>query len=297
MSAILNDREEWLKLRKNYLGASDAPVVCGVSPWTTRFQLWQEKLGLLPEKEDNWNMRRGRLQEEGARQLYEKKTGNLMNPEIVFHPTKKFMMATLDGLSVNGDLAVEIKCPGVQDHETAKKGKVPTKYYPQLQHQLACINVNHIHYFSYRDGEGILVEIERDEKFLTELYQNEEEFWNKVLCLEAPELTPKDFRDKEECPEWKAIAMRWSTLSDKLKSLENEEKACRKLLIGMAEDSSAIGSGVRLTKIIRKGNVDYKSIPELIGVDLERYRKKAIGSWRLQKSVSELKEKNDENGS
>ena len=284
MSAILNDREEWLKLRKNYLGASDAPVVCGVSPWTTPFQLWQEKLGLLPEREDNWNMRRGRLQEEEARQLYEKKTGTLMNPEMVFHPTKKFMMATLDGLSLNGDIAVEIKCPGGADHETAKKGKVPEKYYPQLQHQLACIDINQLHYFSYRDGEGILVEVGRDEKFLDELYQNEEKFWNKVLHLEAPELTPKDFRDKEMCPEWKAIAKRWLTVSKQLKALESDEEACRQILIEIAEDSSAIGCGVRLTKVVRKGNVDYKAIPELRGVDLDLYRKKAIRSWRLQNS-------------
>lgn len=285
MSAVLNDREEWLKLRKNYLGASDAPVVCGVSPWTTCFQLWQEKLGLLPERADNWSMRRGRLQEEPARQLYEKKTGNIMNPEMVFHPTKKFMMATLDGLSPNGDMAVEIKCPGEADHETAKQGKVPTKYYPQLQHQLACIDVNQIHYFSYRDGEGILVEVGRDEKFLSRLYKEEEEFWGKVIRLEAPDLTAKDFCDKGECQEWKAVAKRWGTLNTQLKALESEEKACRQLLIGMAGDVSALGSGVRLTRVIRKGNVDYKAIPQLKGVDLDPYRKKAIESWRLQVSA------------
>ena len=35
--------KEWLALRNNKIGASDAPIIMGESSWTTPFQLWQIK--------------------------------------------------------------------------------------------------------------------------------------------------------------------------------------------------------------------------------------------------------------
>jgi len=32
---------------------------------------------------------------------------------------------------------------------------------------------------------------------------------------------------------------------------------------------------------LRKGTVDYTKIPEIQGVDLEKYRKKAVSFWRI----------------
>lgn len=276
------DRQEWLKLRKNYIGASDAPVIMnGLHFQKTPYKLWQEKLGLSGPQYDNSAMRYGRETEEIARQSYEKYTGEIMTPRMVFHPKKNFMMATLDGLNFNGDVAVEIKCPGIHDHRTAQEGKVPSKYYPQLQHQLACININQLHYFSFRDGEGVLVEVQRDDAYIESLYQKEGSFWEKVLNLSAPDLTERDYEEKDT-PEWERIARRWAKRQTILKSLESEDKEDRVLLIKLAGNSNATGHGIRVSKIVRKGNVNYKSIPELKGVDLDKYRKSAIESWRLE---------------
>lgn len=276
-----SSREEWLKMRKQFVGASDAPVIMnGIHFQKTPYKLWREKLGLSGGTQDNWAMRYGRETEEPARKAYEKYTGEIMTPQVVFHPDKNFMMASLDGLNFNGDLAVEIKCPGYQDHEAAKQGKVPEKYYPQLQHQLACIGINELHYFSFREGEGVLVEVQRDPEYIEALYQKEGNFWDKVLNLSAPDLTEKDFEEKDT-PEWIEVATRWAKRQPLLKALEAEEKEDRALLISLAGEGNAVGHGVKVSKIVRKGNVDYKAIPELIGVDLESYRKKAIESWRL----------------
>ena len=37
--------EEWLDWRKKGIGSSDAPIIMGVSPWKTPFELWEEKTG------------------------------------------------------------------------------------------------------------------------------------------------------------------------------------------------------------------------------------------------------------
>ena len=40
-------REEWLKYRRTGLGGSDAAVVCGLSPYKSKIELWADKTGRL----------------------------------------------------------------------------------------------------------------------------------------------------------------------------------------------------------------------------------------------------------
>lgn len=45
-------RTAWLAQRKLGLGGSDIAAVLGMSPWTSPFALWAEKVGLLPDLDD-----------------------------------------------------------------------------------------------------------------------------------------------------------------------------------------------------------------------------------------------------
>ena len=56
-------RGEWLMLRRQGLGSSDAAAAMSMSPWTSAYSLWAEKRGLTPEVEDNERFRWGRLLE------------------------------------------------------------------------------------------------------------------------------------------------------------------------------------------------------------------------------------------
>lgn len=44
---LLQNTQEWEKFRLQKIGASDAPIIMGVSPWKTPFQLWLEKTGQI----------------------------------------------------------------------------------------------------------------------------------------------------------------------------------------------------------------------------------------------------------
>ena len=46
----LDSRETWLAARRLSLGASEAPVALGESPWGSPFELWAEKSGRLEER-------------------------------------------------------------------------------------------------------------------------------------------------------------------------------------------------------------------------------------------------------
>jgi len=276
------DYTEFVNARKSYLGASDAPVVMGVSPWRTPYQLWEDKLGVAPETKDNYAMKRGRELEPIAREAYQAFTGNIVEPKQLFHPKINFMMANLDGITEDHSVAVEIKCPGEKDHQLAKQGIVPEKYRPQLQHQLEVIGIDSVHYFSYRDGDTALVEMGRDESYIKRLCVEEKKFWKFVESLIPPPLSEKDYEKRHDMA-WVSAAGEWVNVSTELETLKAKEAEYRELLIQLAENQNTIGQGVKVQKIVRKGNIDYTLIPELNGIDVEKYRKKSVQSWRLSR--------------
>ena len=186
MTEFIANTKEWLDHRKNFIGASDAAIILGLSPWRTPIDLWKEKLGLGGEQKQNAWMHRGLALEPIARDLYIEHVGVYVEPKMIVHPEIPYMMANLDGISEDGKKAVEIKCPGKVDHEHAKNGHVPLKYMPQLQHQLAVIGLDHVDYFSYRDNEFILIQVERDNEFIKNLIEKEKYFWDCVLNFKEP---------------------------------------------------------------------------------------------------------------
>ena len=46
------NRAEWLNWRRTGLGGSDIAAVLGLSKWRTPWDVWADKKGLLPEKEE-----------------------------------------------------------------------------------------------------------------------------------------------------------------------------------------------------------------------------------------------------
>ena len=69
--------EEWLEWRREGIGASDAPVIMGVSPWTTPLQLWENKLLGKSGQLETSSMRRGKDMEKEARRHFEEQMGTV----------------------------------------------------------------------------------------------------------------------------------------------------------------------------------------------------------------------------
>src|SRR5258707_13490591 len=101
---------EWHRWRLEGIGASDAPVVMGEAPFRTRRFLWSVKTGLAKESAVGPAARRGRALEQTARSAYERCTGIQMEPLCLVHDRLKWMRASLDGMSFNGDVVLEVKC-------------------------------------------------------------------------------------------------------------------------------------------------------------------------------------------
>ena len=110
-----------------------------------------------------------------------------MFPGVFVHDTIDWMSASFDGITLEQDAICEIKCPGKKDHAIALKGKIPTKYIPQLQHQIYVSGLSLFSYYYSFDGEsGVVIEVKRDQEFIDKMVEKEFEFWNCLMSLTPP---------------------------------------------------------------------------------------------------------------
>ncbi len=58
-------------------------------------------------------------------------------------------------------------------------------------------------------------------------------------------------------------------------------EAARRALVGLARHPREQGAGVSVVRLWKAGNVDYKAIPELKGLNLDRYRGKGREEVRV----------------
>jgi|ERR1700676_1309501 len=184
IDGLVQGSEEWLQFRKNHVGASDASTIMGLNPWRTKQELWEEKtLGFT--QEINARMRRGQLMEKSALQAYQHLTSYSMIPLVAEDVVYPFLSASFDGISSDLKKIVEIKC-GKASHTLALIGNIPDYYFSQLQHQMYIADAEEIDYFSFDGNRGVLINIKRDEEFITEMIEKEIEFWHCVTQFTPP---------------------------------------------------------------------------------------------------------------
>ena len=88
-----------------------------------------------------------------------------------------------------------------------------------------------------------------------------------------PPLTDQDTLTRSD-ELWQQAAteyLRLKAMSDEAQTKADEAKA---KLISLTAHSRESGFGVSVTRFWKQGNVEYKKVPELVGVDLELYRGK-----------------------
>jgi putative phage-type endonuclease len=178
LNSLVQGSEDWLEWRKDKISAGIASVLMGVSPWQTLEQLYLEKVGLSQPQPKNWAMQRGLDLEPAARKAFEVYIDDDVFPELRVHRKYDWMVASLDGVSLDSSIVVEIKCPGKKDHDTALSGKIPEKYYPQLQHQIEVCGVDSMWYFSYRsDEDHVAIKVDRCQHYCAELLERASMFY------------------------------------------------------------------------------------------------------------------------
>jgi len=120
-------------------------------------------------------MQRGIDMEPTARDRYSAKTGNLVEQiDFVDHPTIASAGCSPDGL-VGDDAIVEFKTPETHTHfDYIESRTVPSRYYAQIQFQLACTGRKKADFVSFDDRvpehlQLLIIPVERDDKYIADM--------------------------------------------------------------------------------------------------------------------------------
>jgi putative phage-type endonuclease len=274
-------REQFLNSRRGKIGASDAAVIMGESPYSTPYKLWRLKLGVDEKAKMLPHMQAGLDIEDEARDWFYQTTGIQVFPYQIQHPTIPYMIASLDGISLDKTTILEIKRPSLKDHEIAKNtGKPPKKYWIQIQHQLECTHLDFEYYLSFYKDDPILLTVKRDHDYIKTLLGREAEFFNCMTQIIEPDLIDADF-EKRDDDDWNFTSCEVKEYKDKIKELEKKLQVSENRLFFLSNGKNCEGNGVRIRQIVRKGNIDYLAIPQLKDLDLEQYRKEPSKYWKI----------------
>jgi predicted phage-related endonuclease len=181
--------DEWTKTnadRRAFIGGSDARIIMGDDQASLE-RLWREKRGEieLEDLSDNLIVQLGSVTEGLNRHWYERNTGHTV-VEVqrrVFHPVKRWIAATLDGMVEATGAVFEAKfmLPWTFSEEAAAE-----KHMAQLQHNM-WVTASRTSVLSIITGGGKWVEmtIPADPLYQHLLLTAEKKFWR---CVESGEM-------------------------------------------------------------------------------------------------------------
>lgn len=237
---------DWLEVRKQGIGGSDASVVCGVSRYKSPVELWMEKINQLPAQEAGEAAYWGTLLETLVRTEFAKRTGiDVSKPSAILQSEEyPFMLANLDGVCEHPDLG-----PCVFEAKTASAYKagewehtIPDKYQLQIQHYMAVTGYAGAYIAVLIGGNTFRWKfIERDEELISMLVKLEADFWNHVQDMTPPPLDGSDASKRflsDKFPQ--SISQSQITLPDTAADLLSQyDDACMQLEVITARKQEA----------------------------------------------------------
>lgn len=292
--------KEWFEARRGKLTGSNVGAALGLNPWKTPEdlirQMVREYHGAEPEFTGNVATEYGNLHEPLAVMEYMGKTGNhvedcgfYVDPAQVHlnggDILSDWLGASPDGLVGESGL-IEVKCPfGLRnkkgDELTFKAAVEQPHYYAQMQVEMACTDRSWCDFYQWAKHGDAIERVNWDQEWWDKHLPAMIQFYNWYLSeLDNPEHL-EDKQKEINTLKAKKLIDEWDKLKATIDDAEARKKEVLAELVKISGERDALMHGRKLTKVERKGNVNYKKIPELEGVDLEKYRGKPSEFWRL----------------
>ena len=166
--------KNWLEWRHDGLGASDAPVILGISKYKKIEELLAEKIGPCPKPSPaNYIQQKGQEAEPVARALYE--LDNFVNMPAAFLESKTdhWLRASMDGWDQVTLTGIEIKLIG--------KPEPTAQHFAQIQHQILVSGATCIDWVGIKNGAITVIRVYPDKVFLDNYFLKAKSFWAEVL--------------------------------------------------------------------------------------------------------------------
>lgn len=278
--------EGWHKQRAGRVTGSAVGAILGLAPYMTRDDVMRSMVRAYhgAEREFIGNVATdwGTANEAGAVMDYELETGNAVR-DAYFVPFDDWLGASPDGY-INDDGLLEVKCPyGIrnQDEPQFKSIWDQPHYYAQIQVQLHCAGREWCDFWQWTPHGTKLERVDYDAEWINNtlptLRQSHAEYLSE---LDNPEhLEP--LRVQVNTQDAKRLLDEYDDLKEAIDNATERRKEVQAELVKLAKEKDAEIWGRKLTKVKKKGNVQYAKVPELKGVDLDPYRGKESEYWKL----------------
>ena len=280
---LIQRTPEWHKWRSGIIGASDVPVIMGVSPFrnATALNLWKEKLGMIEPKDTTVAMQRGIDGESRALQAYMDFFNVYLVPACFESDEYAFMGCSLDGITQDGDTIVEIKVPGDHTLELARRGQIEPHYLYQIQYQLFVTKAKKAYFYAFNDysGIGYRIEVNPDPELWALMVEAVKAFWQCIITRMPPGYTVINNNLLNE------KAHEAYKVKEEIKSLESRYDKLKEEIEGICPSDKVICGNFRLEKSQVAGRIDYTRIDLLNTVDLELYRKPSTTMFKIVKEA------------
>ena len=286
-------REEWLVVRKQGIGSSDAAAAVGLNPYKSQLELWLEKTGrdtslpkLDPQDEDSpayW----GNILEPIVATHYTKRSGHRVRRvnAVLQHPDPKlaWMLANIDREVIGAPEVqiLECKTAGINGARLWKEG-VPEYVQLQVMHQLAVTGKQAADVAVLLGGQHLEVHrIERDESMIARLIDLERLFWDYVVSDTPPPadgtasadaalrcLYPEDNGQTLDFSQHTELASTYLELKSVRQSIAQQETREAQLKQVLQQ---AMGEATRAE--FAEGYISWKKSKDSIGLDVEQMLK------------------------
>lgn len=194
------NREEWLALRKRYIGGSDAASIVGLNDYQSPYALWCEKRGITPEFEGNLRTEVGAYLEDFIAKRFEKETGKRVQRSNFSFVNESYpwAIADVDREIVGENAGLECKSTSALNLKHYKNGDYPARFYVQCVHYMAVKGYDRM-YLAVLIGNSdfkIFI-IDRDESEIAALMEAEKDFYGYMTSGEEPPVIPQDAESVE----------------------------------------------------------------------------------------------------
>ena len=305
-------REQWLDLRKNGIGGSDAGAILGLNKYSTPLSVYlskKSKAAFGGNKATEW----GNLLEDPVRRKAREELGIEIESVPGMFRSKKhgYMTANLDGLvyvegtkeisgqSVSGLGGYEIKTSRTGDGFS--NDEIPDSYYAQVQHYMAVTGLQYfvLTVFILERYEGRHYVIPRNDRFCELLIEREADFWknyvqkdiapNPTGCENEADLVralpmAEEISLDDECEE---IIAEKTGIDAQIKALEKHSEALKEqILLKMSQRST--GTESERTKATCGGWVITYNTQKSKRVDISALKKAGIYDEYAKESTSRV---------
>lgn len=189
------NREEWLALRKGYIGGSDAASVVGLNEYQSPYALWCEKTGVTPAFEGNERTRVGTYLEDYVAKRFEEETGKKVRKSnfSFVNDDYPWALADVDRFVIGEEAILECKTTSELNMKHYRGGDYPARFYVQCQHYMAVLNKKKAYIavlIGNRDFK--MFEIDREEDEISALMEAEKQFYEWMETRKEPPASPVD---------------------------------------------------------------------------------------------------------